>query len=142
MAHGEEHHHADSDHGHDHNNGIFGEKTELIFAILCGAFLALGFGLSFIKGIAFYIPLGCFIMAYLWGGFYATKEAIRGLSNGEFDIDFLMLVAAAGAAVLGQWAEGSLLLFLFSIGHSLEHNAGIITGVTLVITGLITFFIH
>lgn len=34
-----------------------------------------------------------------------------------------MLVAAAGAAALGEWAEGALLLFLFSLGHSLEHYA-------------------
>ena len=34
-----------------------------------------------------------------------------------------MLVAAIGAASLGQWAEGALLLFLFSIGHALEHYA-------------------
>jgi len=34
-----------------------------------------------------------------------------------------MLVAAAGAAALGAWAEGALLLFLFSIGHALENYA-------------------
>jgi Cd2+/Zn2+-exporting ATPase len=34
-----------------------------------------------------------------------------------------MLVAAAGAAALGEWAEGALLLFLFSLGHALEHYA-------------------
>src|SRR3546814_15090029 len=34
-----------------------------------------------------------------------------------------MLVAAAGAAALGAWAEGALLLFLFSLGHALEHDA-------------------
>lgn len=34
-----------------------------------------------------------------------------------------MLVAAAGAAALGAWAEGALLLFLFSFGHALEHYA-------------------
>ena len=34
-----------------------------------------------------------------------------------------MLVAAAGAAALGSWAEGALLLFLFSLGHALEHYA-------------------
>jgi len=33
------------------------------------------------------------------------------------------LVAAIGVAILGQWSEGSLLLFLFSLGHSLEHYA-------------------
>jgi Cd2+/Zn2+-exporting ATPase len=41
----------------------------------------------------------------------------------KFEIDTLMLVAAAGAAALGAWAEGALLLFLFSLGHALEHYA-------------------
>jgi len=34
-----------------------------------------------------------------------------------------MLVAAAGAAALGKWQEGALLLFLFSLGHALEAYA-------------------
>lgn len=34
-----------------------------------------------------------------------------------------MLVAAAGAGILGDWAEGALLLSLFSLGHALEHYA-------------------
>jgi Cd2+/Zn2+-exporting ATPase len=34
-----------------------------------------------------------------------------------------MIIAAAGAASLGAWAEGALLLFLFSIGHALEGYA-------------------
>src|SRR3546814_1320033 len=41
----------------------------------------------------------------------------------RFEIDTLMLVAAAGAGALGAWAEGALLLFLFSLGHALEHYA-------------------
>ena len=31
-----------------------------------------------------------------------------------------MVVAAAGAAILGHWAEGAILLFLFSLGNTLE----------------------
>ena len=34
-----------------------------------------------------------------------------------------MLVAAAGAAALGKWEEGALLLALFSVGHALEGYA-------------------
>ncbi|RYG96979.1 MAG: cadmium-translocating P-type ATPase, partial [Alphaproteobacteria bacterium] len=37
--------------------------------------------------------------------------------------DSLMLLAAVGAAILGEWVEGALLLFLFSFGHALEHYA-------------------
>lgn len=119
----EDHEHVeDRDHDH-HHGGIFGEKTELLFAIICGAFLATGFGLSFISGLPAYVPLIFYIGAYFFGGFYTTKEAVEGVLKGDFEIDFLMLVAAIGAAVLGQWAEGALLLFLFSLGHSLEHYA-------------------
>jgi Cd2+/Zn2+-exporting ATPase len=119
-----EHDHAKEGEAHEHaHGGIFGEKTELIFAIICGVFLALGFGLSFIKELSNYVPVACYIAAYFFGGFYTTKEAYDGISKGEFEIDFLMLVAAIGAGVLGQWAEGALLLFLFSLGHALEHYA-------------------
>lgn len=118
----EEHEHEPHDHSHDHG-GIFGEKTELIFAIICGVLLGLGFGLTYVKGIPTFLPIVFYTGAYLFGGFYTTKEAVEGVSKGAFEIDFLMLVAAIGAAILGQWAEGALLLFLFSLGHSLEHYA-------------------
>ncbi len=120
----EKHEHKQDEHDHEHaHDGIFGEKTELIFAVICGVCLAIGFGLSFIDSLNKYVSIGCYVMAYFFGGFYTTKEAIAGISKGEFEIDFLMLVAAIGAAILGQWAEGALLLFLFSLGHSLEHYA-------------------
>ena len=102
---GHEHKHEhDHDHaGHDHEHGgIFGEKTEMIFAIICGALLGIGFGLSFIKGMSPYVSIGFYVGAYFFGGFYTTKEAIEGISKGNFEIDFLMLVAAIGAAALGR----------------------------------------
>jgi Cd2+/Zn2+-exporting ATPase len=116
--------HQEEGHSHEHiHSGILGERKELYFAIICGIFLAIGFVLSFVDGLSEYVSLVSYILAYLLGGFYTTKEAIAGISKGQFEIDFLMLVAAAGAALLGQWAEGALLLFLFSLGHSLEHYA-------------------
>lgn len=110
------------EHGHAHG-GIFGRNTEIIFSLLCGGLLGIGFALSFIAGIPFFVPLLCYVGAYLFGGYFTGKEAIEAVIHGGFEIDFLMLVAAIGAAVLGQWAEGALLLFLFSLGHSLEHYA-------------------
>ena len=120
LDHDHDHTEAGQDHAH---GGIFGERTELIFAIICGVLLAIGFGLSFVNDLSPYVSIGFYIGAYLFGGFYTTKEAVEGISKGHFEIDFLMLVAAIGAAILGQWAEGALLLFLFSLGHSLEHHA-------------------
>ena len=39
------------------------------------------------------------------------------------DIDLLMLLAAVGAAALGEWVEGTFLLFLFSLANAAEHYA-------------------
>ncbi|MGB5928951.1 MAG: heavy metal translocating P-type ATPase, partial [Cyclobacteriaceae bacterium] len=110
--------------GHDHSHGgIFGKNTELIFSIICGALLGIGFGLSFIEAVPSWVSLGLYVAAYLFGGFFTAKEAVQTVAKGGFEIDFLMLVAAVGAAILGEWAEGALLLFLFSMGHALEHYA-------------------
>jgi Cd2+/Zn2+-exporting ATPase len=64
-----------------------------------------------------------FIASGLLGGAFTTREAIDSVRNGRFEIDFLMLVAALGAAALGKWEEGALLLALFSLGHALEGYA-------------------
>ncbi len=107
----------------DHHDGIFGENTELIFAILSGAALITGFLISVLADVTEWVPLGFYFAAYFFGGFYTLREAVENVRAGRFEIDFLMLIAATGAAILGEWAEGALLLFLFSLGHSLEHYA-------------------
>lgn len=108
----------------DHKHGgLFGDRTELYFAMLCGGFLVAGWLLSSFTDLASWIPLSLYLAAYLFGGFYTFREAFQSIRGGRFEIDFLMLVAAAGAATLGEWAEGALLLFLFSLGHALEHYA-------------------
>ncbi|WP_343700938.1 heavy metal translocating P-type ATPase [Chitinophaga sp.] len=108
-------------HDHDHaHGGIFGKNTELVFSLLCGALLGAGYGLSYVADLP---ALLCYIAAYFFGGFFTAKEAFETIRKGGFEIDFLMLAAAVGAAILGSWAEGALLLFLFSLGHALEHFA-------------------
>ncbi|MGO4292021.1 heavy metal translocating P-type ATPase [Chitinophaga sp. RAB17] len=117
-------HQHDADHDHDHEHGgVFGKNTELFFSIICGVLLGLGFAISFIQSLPAWLSLSLYIGAYFFGGFYTTKEAVESIAKGKFEIDFLMLVAAIGAAILGDWEEGALLLFLFSMGHALEHYA-------------------
>ncbi|CCV15025.1 heavy metal translocating P-type ATPase [Mesorhizobium sp. STM 4661] len=119
---GEEHKAGD---GHDHAHGQFlGPNTELIFALLSGALLGVGFAIEKLAaGAPGWLPTACYIAAYFFGGFFTLREAVDNLRLKKFEIDTLMLVAAAGAAALGAFAEGALLLFLFSLGHALEHYA-------------------
>ena len=109
------------EHNHSHD-GIFGKKTELYFAILSGVFFFTGLILE----LGFKLPeiaLYSYIATYFFGGYFTTLEAIVKVRKGEFEIDFLTIVAAVGAAYIGSWEEGALLLFLFSIGHAMEKYA-------------------
>ena len=101
--------------------GLLGEKSEHAFALMSGALLAIGWVTAWKALGPVWMPIACYAAAYAFGGFFSLCEAIENLRARRFEIDTLMLVAAAGAAALGQWAEGALVLFLFSLGHSLEH---------------------
>ncbi len=102
--------------------GWFAEHRELILSSVAGLLLLAGW-LAGLAGAPRSVALGLLLGAYAAGGFYTLRDAWQSLRSRRFDIDTLMIVAAAGAAALGAWVEGALLLFLFSLGHALEHMA-------------------
>ncbi len=112
---------------HDHAHGtakLFGLPIELAFALLSGITLAVGFTVEKLVPTApHWLPLAGYVAAYFFGGLFTLREAIENALARRFKIDSLMLVAAGGAAILGEFAEGALLLFLFSLGHALESYA-------------------
>ena len=63
------------------------------------------------------------LVAYAAGGFYGARTAIASLAQGKIDVDMLMVLAALGAAAIGQWHEGAILLFLFSLSNVLQDYA-------------------
>ncbi|PQV62437.1 Cd2+/Zn2+-exporting ATPase [Abditibacterium utsteinense] len=112
-------------HAHDgpENASWIARNAELAQSLACGALLLLGFlGERFLR-FPFAVALPIYLLAYVAGGYNLARHTIPSLLHGRFNVDFLMLAGAAGAAFLGQWAEGAFLLFLFSLGHSLEHGA-------------------
>ena len=95
-------------------------------AVLAG--LCLLFGLAgFVaqrNGAAPALVLSLFGFSYLCGAWDAAGESWERLRHGELEIHFLMLAVAVGAALIGAWSEGALLLFLFSSSGAMEHFAG------------------
>lgn len=99
------------------------ERWQVLLVVACGVFFAIGWvGDTFFQ-LPQNVALGCYILAYIAGAYDISTHAIPGLFKGRFNTDILMLAAAAGAAVLGEMAEGAFLLFLFSLGHAGEHYA-------------------
>ena len=65
-----------------------------------------------------------FCVCYLAGGVPATARALDGLlEETVLDIDLLMVIAAVAAASVGEVMEGGVLLTLFSLSTTLEHQA-------------------
>ena len=98
-------------------------NRELLFSLISGLLLLTGWVGETFFGLPPVAALGFYIAAYVFGGWDISQHAWHALKEKHFDTDLLMVMAAIGAALLGEWAEGALLLFLFSLGHALEERA-------------------
>jgi Cd2+/Zn2+-exporting ATPase len=115
-----EHGHACS--MHNHGPGGLAPTWELPLTLTSGGLLLLGWALSYTTVPAPW-PDVSFALALLAAGLYPARGAINAVRAGRVDIEALMVLAAIGAGIMGAWFEGAFLLFLFSLGHSLEHRA-------------------
>ncbi len=101
----------------------FKQHRELVLVGFCGFFLLIAWVGEAFAHWGYWWSLTFYVLSYLAGGADITRTAVPALFRAKFDTDILMLAAAAGAAILGKWAEGAFLLFLFSLGHAGEHYA-------------------
>lgn len=67
-----------------------------------------------------WLSLVLFGLAYVAGGAGPACQALLALRKGQLNVDLLMILAALGAAAIGDWGEGTVLLFLFSLSGVLE----------------------
>ncbi len=64
---------------------------------------------------------GIYITAIAVGGFYIARSGWAALRTARsLDMNALMTIAAVGAIFVGEWAEGAVAMFLFSLGNTLE----------------------
>ena len=89
--------------------------------LFCALFLIVGNVVERAAGGTAALPL--YALAYLSGGVGSAAAAWSALHRRRIDVNLLMLLAAAGAAFLGAWWEGGVLLFLFSLSNALEYYA-------------------
>lgn len=104
---------------------IDGELRPLVRATINSAvFLALGLLLEHMfTGLPGWVVPATYSLAYLTGGYLRVLEGLGALRRGRLNIDMLMVMGAVGAAVLGRWSEGAVLIFLFALSNTLEEFA-------------------
>lgn len=66
----------------------------------------------------FIIPV--YLLAMLSGGIFVARAGFYALKTFTLDMNFLMTIAAVGAAAIGEWSEGATVVFLFSLGNTLQ----------------------
>ncbi|MGO8697234.1 MAG: HAD-IC family P-type ATPase [Limisphaerales bacterium] len=93
-------------------------RTRVVAAGLCAFF-----GLAGSLAPQSFSSLLLYLIACIAGAWFAAQEAYEKIRARTLDVHFLMLAVAAGSAMVGAWAEGAILLFLFSTSGALEHYA-------------------
>lgn len=90
--------------------------TLVIAAILIGT----AFYAQFTLGEDNLVTKGLYVFAIMIGGFQLFKEGLSDLFKLDFSMEVLMTIAIIGASIIGEWAEGSIVVILFAISEALE----------------------
>ena len=97
-------------------------EPEILSVVATFVFMLLG-GFGARLGFPSWVEFWFFLAAYLAGGWHGAIHGVRSVLRGTVDVDLLMILAALGAAYVNHAFEGAMLLFLFSLSHTLQEMA-------------------
>lgn len=93
-------------------------NTEMQAALGSGLLMLIAWAVS---GWSEVISMLLYVLSYTLGGWIKAKEGVETLiKERELDVNLLMIAAALGAASIGYWNEGAMLIFIFAMSGALE----------------------
>lgn len=98
---------------------LWWRSTKILATILSGLFLLIATLWEW-SGINEQLVIPLYSITIFMGGYYVAKSGLYGLRSYTLDSNFLMTIAAVGAAAIGQWSESATVVFLFSLGNALQ----------------------
>ena len=127
-SHGKEHparEHEDSGHdddheGHDHSDHDHSSsKAETISLVISGALVGTALAFHWFKLSTTVVAVSS-VAAMAAGGWFLLPKAWRAILRFRPDINLLVVIAAIGACVVGEWVEAATVVFLFGVAEWLE----------------------
>lgn len=100
----------------------FTGNPEALFTLITLLTMIIGWIIERQNGMSL-AAIGSYTLAYIFGGYYGLKGGLESLRQHTIDVDLLMILAALGAAAVGEPFEGAMLLFLFSLSNVLQDFA-------------------
>src|SRR5690625_488279 len=92
-----------------------------LFAVgVSGVLAAVGLLLQWSGSAPASVRILFFVGAILSGGWYIFPKALGAARRMTPDMNLLMSVAVLGTALIGEWAEGAIVVFLFGFSELLE----------------------
>jgi Cd2+/Zn2+-exporting ATPase len=106
-------------------NERFEQKKEPFYkehsnVILSAIFLGMGWFSGEFYGEDSLASIIAFVAAILIGGYRLFITGLKNLVHLQFDMKTLMTIAIIGAAFIGEWGEGAMVVILFAISEALE----------------------
>ncbi len=96
------------------------QNREMQAALGSGALMLLAWLLSSAEGPGI-LSILLYILSYGIGGWQKAREGVETLIHErDLDVNLLMIAAAMGAAAIGYWNEGAMLIFIFALSGALE----------------------
>ncbi|MGM9928662.1 MAG: heavy metal translocating P-type ATPase [Bacillus sp. (in: firmicutes)] len=83
-------------------------------------FLVIGYACKMILGEEHLATVGAYLLSIVVGGYSLFIVGFKNLFRLKFDMKTLMTVAIIGAAIIGEWSEGAVVVILFAISEALE----------------------
>jgi Cd2+/Zn2+-exporting ATPase len=98
----------------------FWKKKTNVIAMISALFLLAGYVAAYTIGERHIATILLFAASIIIGGYHLLKTGIIHLLRFQFDMNTLMTIAVVGAACIGEWKEGAVVVFLFAISEALE----------------------
>lgn len=103
-----------------HEKRSFWASSENRATVLSFVFLLAALVVDYGTAAPDWLAVGLYITAIIVGGLSLFRTGFSNLLRFEFDMKTLMTIAIIGAALIGEWQEGAVVVLLFALSEALE----------------------